>query len=215
MSVHAAVMPADGAHGSEAEQRSEIAQLGMWVFIGTEVLFFGALLFSYAIARSWWPDGFAAASRRTDVVLGTLNTGVLLTSSAAVAIVVLLDRAGAKPRWATGLVWFTAAMGVAFVIIKGLEYRKEWIEGLFPGPGFSMASVGGAELFFMLYFFMTALHALHLLIGIGVMSVFGTARLRGSAWVNPRRMEIAALYWHFVDIVWIFLYPLLYLVNRH
>jgi cytochrome c oxidase subunit 3 len=201
--------PADEAH------RAEIAKLGMWVFLGTEVLFFGALLFAYAMGRVFWPQGFGLASRHTDVVLGTLNTGVLLTSSAAVALVVLLDEHGARPRWATGLVWFTAAMGVAFVVIKGIEYHKEWVEGLFPGPGFELSAVPGAELFFMLYFFMTALHALHLLIGIGVMSVFGVGRLRRSAWVNPRRMEIAALYWHFVDIVWIFLYPLLYLVNRH
>ena len=108
----------------------------------------------------------------------------------------------------------SAALGAAFLAIKGIEYRKEWHEGLFPGPGFALARTQGAQLFFMLYFVMTGLHALHLLIGIGLLGVFtwGSAQLK--PWAPQRRLEVAGLYWHFVDVVWIVLYPLLYLVGR-
>lgn len=190
-------------------------EFGMWVFLASEILFFGGLLVAYGYGRLHWPTGFGTASRHTDVVLGTLNTAVLLTSSALVAFAVAC---GERPKQRHRVWWLlalSAALGVAFIVIKGMEYRKEWHEHLFPGPGFELADTHGAELFFMLYFFMTALHALHLFIGVCVLGVFAWGTAKARDWAPPRRIEVAALYWHFVDIVWIFLYPLLYLVDRH
>jgi cytochrome c oxidase subunit 3 len=187
----------------------------MWVFIASEVLFFGGLLFAYLYGRTHWPAGFAAASGHTDVVLGTLNTGLLLTSSAAVAWALSCLQHGPHVRWAPRLLWLTAGLGAAFIVVKGLEYRAEWHEHLFPGPAFELADAAGAELFFMLYFVMTGLHALHLAIGIAGVSVFAWGSGQRARWAVPRRIEVIALYWHFVDVVWIVLYPLLYLVERH
>ncbi len=186
--------------------------LGMWVFLATEVLFFGALGLAYLYGRSHWPLGFAAASRHTDVLLGSINTALLLSSSALVALAVACG--AAQRTWQPRLLRGAAALGLAFLAIKGVEYRQEWREGLFPSPGFALSGQPGAELFFMLYFFMTALHALHLLIGIALLAVFAQGLARQAAWAPPRRLEVAGLYWHFVDIVWIVLYPLIYLAGR-
>jgi cytochrome c oxidase subunit 3 len=185
-------------------------QFGMWVFLASEVLFFGGLIVAYTYARSHWPDGFAAASHETHVVLGTINTALLLTSSACVALAVSLDRR----QWASWLLTAACALGIAFIAIKGVEYRKEWLEHLVPGANFRLANVQGAELFFVLYFLITGLHAVHLTIGAGVLAFFAWGTHRGKPWALPRRVEAAGLYWHFVDIVWIFLYPLIYLGGR-
>ena len=195
--------------------RPDAGQLGMWIFLATEVLFFGGLLTAYAYGRIRWPEGFGLASRHTDVLIGTLNTGVLLTSSAVVALAVACAESTAHRRWTGWLLYAAAALGVVFLGLKGLEYRQDWHEGLFPGPAFELAGTAGAELFYMLYYVMTALHALHLTIGMGLLAVFGAGCRRRRPWANAHRIDIAALYWHFVDIVWIVLYPLLYLVNRH
>jgi cytochrome c oxidase subunit 3 len=197
MTAHSAMHPGD----FPAPRRAAAARLGMWVFIGSEVLFFGGLMLAYLYGRTHWPHGFALASRRTDVVLGTLNTALLLTSSAVIALAVH------KRQAITPLLWITVALGAAFLVVKGMEYHHEFTEHLFPGDGFALAATTGAELFFMLYFVTTALHALHLLAGMGGVSVL--------AWRRLRCIEPMALYWHFVDVVWIFLYPLLYLVERH
>ena len=188
--------------------------LGMWVFIASEVLFFGALLAAYLAGRIHWPQGFAAASRHTHVVLGTLNTAVLLTSSALVALAVACTRHHAHRRWTARLLCATAALGLAFLGIKGYEYLLEWREGLFPGPAFALPQPG-AQLFFMLYFFMTGVHAVHLVCGFAAVAVFARAIAAHRAWAGGERLEAVALYWHFVDVVWIFLYPFLYLVERH
>src|SRR3569832_439628 len=135
------------------------AQLGMWVFLASEVLFFGGLFAAYTYGRGHWPDGFAAASHETHVVLGTVNTALLLTSSALVAL------------------------GLAFMASKGIEYRKEWLEHLVPGADFRLHGTPGAELFFVLYFLVTGLHAVHLTIGIVVHGVF--------AWGSPRALPRA------------------------
>ncbi|HEV6965300.1 cytochrome c oxidase subunit 3 [Roseateles sp.] len=187
--------------------RAETARFGLWIFLSTEVLFFGALLLAYAWGRVYWPEGFATASRHTDVLLGTLNTGLLLTSSVLVALAV----ESPAPR-----VWsllMATALGLAFLAIKGLEYRHDWRDALIPGPGFALPE-RGAQLFFELYFVMTALHAVHLLIGTGVLGIFAWGSSSRAAWLTPQRLELAGLYWHFVDIVWIVLYPLLYLAGR-
>ena len=198
--------------GGERTPPAEIGRLGMWVFIGSEVLFFGGVLLVYFYGRTHWHQGFGEASRHTDVVLGTLNTGLLLTSSAVIALAVACSENIAHRRWTARLLWITAALGTVFLVVKGIEYHKEWDEGLFPGPGFILAQPG-AQLFFMLYFFMTGLHALHLAIGIGGVAAMAWGTARSRQWTAPRRIEVMALYWHFVDIVWIFLFPLLYL-NR-
>jgi cytochrome c oxidase subunit 3 len=197
-----------------ALREDDTAQLGMWIFLATEVLFFGGLFAAYLYGRTHWPPGFAAASRHTDVLLGTVNTALLLTSSALVALAMVCDEEAERRRWVSWLLGASAALGLAFLVIKGIEYRQEWHEGLFPGPGFALAGTPGAELFFMLYFVTTALHGLHLLIGIALLAVFAWGSARLAPWAPHRRLEVAGLYWHFVDIVWIFLYPLLYLVSR-
>ncbi len=203
-----------------AFDRRETAAFGMWVFIASEAMFFGGLFFAYVYGRMRYPQGFAAASRATDVVLGTANTALLLTSSFLVAVAVAAASAQRR-KLVTALLGATALLGLAFLVLKGIEYRHDWQQGLFPGPGFRLGELRGAqlpqgaELFFMLYFTMTGVHALHLCIGIAWLALAGHgAWTRPAAWCTGPRIEVLGLYWHFVDIVWIFLYPLLYLVSR-
>jgi cytochrome c oxidase subunit III len=200
---------------AEAQLRQHTARLGMWIFLASEVLFFGALIVAYAIARFHSPESFAAASAKTNVWLGTLNTALLLVSSCLMAIAAEASEC-ARPRDVAPCLSAAAALGIAFLCIKGFEYRQEWHEGLFPGPGFRIDGrvVPGAELFFAWYFFATALHALHL--GIGIAMALGFARLsrsRTPTRAGAPRIHVVALYWHFVDVVWIVLYPLIYLVS--
>ncbi len=213
-------MTADTAHVAEQfdthAQQSAAATLGMWIFLATEVMFFGPLFFGYYYGRTHFPEGFAAASRHTEVLLGTINTAILLTSSMLMAITVEARRAG-RTRSAMWLLWSVAALGAVFLAIKGTEYRHEWQEHLFPGIGFSFPEDGSGapEMFYFLYFCMTGLHALHLLIGISFVSLFAIALARGAEhFVAIDRIEVAGLYWHFVDVIWIFLYPILYLLGR-
>ena len=196
--------------------RSETATLAMWVFLATEVMFFGALFLGYLHVRLGDPEGVAAASRHTHEWLGTLNTAILLTSSLTMALAVraaqLSQREGARR-----LLWITAALGVAFMAVKGIEYTMEWNEGLVPRLNFTVtAHVRATALFFYLYFVATGLHALHLAIGIAAVSWLAW-RLRAPRMPDWRVDEIDALglYWHFVDAIWIFLYPLFYLVDLH
>jgi cytochrome c oxidase subunit 3 len=201
-------------------QQSLAATFGMWVFLATEVLFFAPLFFGYLYVRTHFPEASSAASRHTDMLLGTINTALLLTSSLGMALAGALRRAGqCKPSaW---LLCATAALGLAFLAIKGWEYRAEFGAHLFPGAGFAPSDArtgalrGGMELFFVLYFAMTGLHALHLVLGFMACSVMAIALMRNAArFASAERVELLGLYWHFVDVVWIFLYPLLYLVGR-
>jgi cytochrome c oxidase subunit 3 len=192
------------------------SDLGMWVFLTSETLFFGALFFGYLVMRLRYPDAFAAAGRHTDLVLGTLNTGVLLTSSLLMALAV--GAADKKRRRPTCLLLLaTAGLGAAFLVIKGLEYHAEYLEHLVPALDFRFdaAHRRGAELFFWLYFVMTGFHALHLAIGVALLG-FVALRLwrRGFAAQTPTSVAMSGLYWHFVDVVWIFMYPCLYLIAR-
>jgi cytochrome c oxidase subunit 3 len=198
-------------------QQKEAATLGMWVFLVTEVLFFGGLFATYAIYRAWYPEAFAAASHSLDVTLGTINTMVLITSSLTMALAVHAAQLGQRKL----VLMFLAAtmiLGAAFLGIKSVEYYHKFAEHHVPGPGFQFERehVRHAQLFFSLYFIMTGLHALHMVIGIGVMLVMFWLSWRGTItaeYYSP--IEISGLYWHFVDIVWIFLFPLLYLLGRH
>ena len=198
----------------EPRDEPDIGKLGMWVFLASEVLFFGGLFLAYLYGRTHWPGGWAAASRRTDVVLGTVNTAVLLTSSAVVALAVACEEDAKRRRWTSRLLTLTATMGAIFLVIKGVEWHTDWNEHLFPGATFAL-DVPGAQEFFALYFVMTGLHAVHMIVGIAVLAVLARGRSRDRDWARAGHLEIAALYWHFVDLVWIFLYPLLYLVQRH
>lgn len=196
--------------------RAYQSRLGMWVFLATEMMFFGPIFLAYAVGRLHLPEAFTAAARHTDVALGTINTLVLLTSSAAIALSTECARGGAM-RLARRLMWLTVVLGCAFLAIKGYEYFKDVREGLFPGPGFHAAGLAGetgARLFFFLYFVATGLHAVHLTVGICL--VLAVLRQAGRAPAVPvlRRLEATGLYWHFVDIVWVFLFPILYLAGR-
>jgi cytochrome c oxidase subunit III len=198
------------------EQQAYAAHLGMWIFLATEVMFFGPLFFAYCYGRFEYPDGFAAASRQTAVLLGTLNTAVLLTSSLCMALAAAARRADAR-HLAAKLLWCTAALGIAFLAIKGYEYAKDWHEQLVPAVRFSFAAAhrNAAELFFFLYFAMTGLHALHLTIGIILVVVLArTLQGRSARLASTEHLEVSGLYWHFVDAIWIFLYPIIYLVGR-
>ena len=198
----------------DPKQEPGTGKLGMWVFLASEVLFFGGLFVAYLYGRTHFPAGWAAGSRHTDVLLGTVNTGVLLTSSAAVALAVACEEDERQRRWAARLLSLTAALGIVFLVLKGLEWHDEWREHLVPGPDFELR-VAGAQQFFALYFLTTGLHGVHMICGIVALGVLARGRSRGRAWAGARALEVAALYWHFVDVVWIFLYPLLYLVDRH
>jgi cytochrome c oxidase subunit 3 len=201
-------------------QQSLAALFGMWVFLATEVLFFAPLFLGYLYVRSHFPDAAGAASRHTDMLLGTINTALLLSSSLGMAMAGAARRAG-QLKAAAWLLWGTAVLGLAFLAIKGWEYRTEFGEHLFPGAGFAPADAhteaarAGMQLFFLLYFALTGLHALHLALGITACSAMAIALTRRAArFASVERLEVVGLYWHFVDVVWIFLYPLLYLVGR-
>jgi cytochrome c oxidase subunit 3 len=200
----------------DVDQRRRASELGMWVFLASEIMFFGALFVGYAVSRFDDSAAFAAASRHTDIVLGTLNTALLLTSSYTIALALFTLRAGSR-RAALALLLTTAVLGTAFLAIKGLEYRQDYIEGLVPWLDFRFdpTAARGAALFFYLYFVMTGVHAVHVTIGIALVLVMA-ARVHSCSlsarYSSP--LEVSALYWHLVDVVWIFLYPALYLVGR-
>lgn len=202
------------------EQQSFAGTFGMWVFIASELLFFGPLLFGYLYLRVHYPEASAAASRHTDYLLGTANTAVLLTSSFLMALAGNAAESGRRRR-AMRLLWAVAALGLVFLVLKGWEYHNDFLDKLFPGPGFRPEQGGrlqempGMQLFFILYFVLTGLHAVHLTIGILVcLAMAWRLRHPPPVGVSADAIEYAGLYWHFVDVVWIFLYPLLYLVGR-
>lgn len=197
-----------------AEQRSAANHLGMWTFLATEILFFGGLLAAYAIYRHAYPEAFRIGSSHLEYWIGTTNTAVLLTSSLFMALgdraIKLGDRRAL--RWC---LLATALLGTAFICLKGYEYFGMYREHLVPGINFHLDSAWApqVQLFTFFYFALTALHAVHMLIGLGLISwlLWLNHRARLSA-VHTAPVEIVGLYWHFVDCVWVFLYPLLYLV---
>jgi cytochrome c oxidase subunit 3 len=194
-----------------ARQRDAVS-FGIWVFIASEVLFFGGIFLSYTVYRNLYPQAFLTAARHTDVFYGTLNTAILLTSSLTMAI----GERGARDderRVALVCLTLTAILGIAFLIVKGFEYDDDLSKGLFPGPGFPLHPAE-TQIFWAIYWVATGVHAIHLFIGIGVTVVMTL----GLYWrrippISPS-FEGLALYWHFVDIVWVILLPLLYLVGR-
>jgi cytochrome c oxidase subunit III len=199
----------------DAQQQAEASHLGMWTFIATEVLFFGGLFLAYTIYRHFYFSDFAAGSRHTDVFYGTLNSVILLTSSLTMALAVQAAKENRKNVIAP-LVLTTICLGLAFLTVKGFEYHKDITDSLVPGTHFDPGLSPPTQFFFWFYWTMTGLHGLHVLIGLGVLSVMARlARRRKFSGNYHTPLELAGLYWHFVDIVWLFLYPLLYLVQRH
>lgn len=210
-------MPAARAEQfDDATQQREAATLGMWTFLATEILFFGVLFAGYTLCRVRFPLAFAAGSRHTDMLLGTLETAVLLSSSCAVALALRDVQLGGR-RIAVRLLLLTAALGATFLVMHGFEYVAEYHEGLIPAIHYTQTGpyARSMQLFFCLYYFITGFHSLHVLIGTGLLGTLAVRVARGT-YGSERftTLELAALYWHLVDIVWIFVYPLIYLVGR-
>jgi cytochrome c oxidase subunit 3 len=199
----------------DTDQQHEASTLGMWVFLGTEILFFGGMFLAYIVYRTMYSAAFAQASHYMDLALGGINTAVLLTSSLTMALAVHSAREGNKRKIVTSLL-ITMVLGATFLAIKAVEYTHKFQEHLVPGVDFHFPGpyADHAQIYFILYFMMTGFHALHLLIGIGILSVMMVFALKNrfsASYYSP--IEVSGLYWHFVDIVWIFLYPLLYLIH--
>ena len=200
----------------DLRQQHDVAQLGMWVFLATEILFFGGLILAYSAYRIGYSSGFAQAAARTEILIGAVNTAVLLTSSFLVAWAVLVARHG-EGRIAALLLWGAAALGIVFLAFKGIEYGKEYQAHLVPGLNFNFtgSQANATHLFFALYFVATGLHAVHVAVGIMVLVVIGVRARQGvysDRYHAP--ITVAGLYWHFVDVVWIFLFALIYLPGR-
>ncbi len=209
--------PALAHHFDSLEEQSVASTLGMWLFLVTEVLFFGGLFLAYAVYRSMYPEAFAFSSHELDITLGTVNTAVLITSSLTMALGVHAAQMGERNKLAFFLV-VTMILGTAFLGIKAIEYYDKFEHHHVPGPDFQFEPeyFRHAQIFFSLYFVMTGLHAIHMIIGLGLMTWMLVWTLNGTItkeYATP--IEISGLYWHFVDIVWIFLFPLLYLIGRH
>jgi cytochrome c oxidase subunit 3 len=199
----------------DAGHQRESALFGMWIFLATEVLFFGGMFTAYMVYRySHW-QAFEEAGTHQEWYLGCLNTVVLLTSGFTMALAVEFARKGQK-AWLLALFAITWLLGAAFLGIEGYEYHTKFTEHLVPGSGFHFtgSDPSSSELFFVLYFTMTGMHMFHMFVGLTLILFFG-----GRTWIWPRALlapnpiEVLGLYWAFVDIVWLFLYPLFYLVN--
>lgn len=196
-------------------QQHEASNLGMWAFLLTEVMFFGGLFVGYTVYRTAYLPGFIAGSQHLDVLIGTLNTAVLISSSLTMALAVHAAQEG-RPQLLVRCLLLTMLLGLVFLGFKGYEYWHKYHAGLVPGFTFSYTGpyARHVELFLTFYFAMTGLHALHMLIGLGVLAVLvGLARRGHFSAQYHTPVEMVGLYWHFVDIVWIFLYPLLYLIG--
>jgi len=204
-------------HFDTVEQQLEASTLGMWVFLLTEIMFFGGMFGGYTVYRNMYPEAFASTSHFMNVALGGTNTAVLICSSLTMALAVRSAQLGRKKALITFLLC-TLALGLVFLGIKYVEYYEKWLDHHIPGPGFHYADsryFKQAQILFFLYFAMTGMHALHMIVGAGLITtlIVMAARNRFSAaWYTP--VEMIGLYWHFVDIVWIFLFPLLYLIGH-
>jgi cytochrome c oxidase subunit 3 len=205
-------------HFDSLEQQLDASTFGMWVFLATEVLFFGGMFMAYALYRMWYPDAWTAASHHLEIKLGALNTAVLIGSSLTMALAVHAAQTGNRGAQVL-FITLTLLLGLTFLGVKVIEYSDKFEHHLVPGPGFLFDDpryARGAQIFFSVYFAMTGMHALHMIIGAGLLTWLLIGALRGrftQIWYTP--VEIVGLYWHFVDIVWIFLFPLLYLVGHH
>jgi cytochrome c oxidase subunit 3 len=222
--------PALQHHFENLEQQREAGTLGMWIFLVTEVMFFGGMFFAYTLYRYLYPLEFASASNHLSWKLGAFNTAVLIISSFTMALAVYSVQIGKQRRLMIFLI-ITIVLGLTFLGVKAVEYRDKYHDRLIPGkliPGHEFhpdpatfhllpgASLQKTEMFYWIYFAMTGMHAVHMVIGVGLLSVMLFFSMRGRfdpEYHNP--IEVSGLYWHFVDLIWIFLFPLLYLLGRH
>lgn len=217
--------PALRHHFSDKEQQRDAAALGMWLFLATEIMFFGGMFCAYLVYRYWYFNEFAAGSRSLDLKWGTINTAVLICSSLTVALSVRAAQMG-KRKLLVALLLLTILFGLVFLGIKGIEWKAKFDEHHVPGYSFNVSDLvqdypqlridtQHEQVFFSLYFAMTGLHALHMIIGVGIFAFLTFYAWRGRytpEYHTP--VEMCGLYWHFVDIVWIYLFPLLYLIDR-
>ncbi len=201
-----------------AEQQKDASTLGMWIFLITEIMFFGGMFLAYTIYRSTYPEVFAVCSSSLNVYIGAANTVVLLCSSFTMVLAVRAAQLGRQGAIVFNLI-LTLILGFVFLGVKAYEWNEKFVEHHIPGPGFhfeGIAQQGPAQLFFSLYFAMTGLHAFHMIIGAGILLWLIVKAKQGTFtadYMTP--VDVAGLYWHFVDIIWIFLFPLLYLIDRH
>jgi len=205
---------------TEAQQK-EASTLGMWIFLITEIMFFGGMFAVYTVYRSWYPDVFAIASSSLNEVIGALNTGVLLLSSFTMVMAVRAGQLGQQKMIVIFLI-LTLLFGGVFLGVKAYEWNEKFEENHIPGQaafhldGVAPSEQGHAQLFFSIYFAMTGLHAMHMVIGVGILLTLIAQARKGrfsAEYYTP--VDVSGLYWHFVDIIWIFLFPLLYLIDRH
>jgi cytochrome c oxidase subunit 3 len=198
----------------DAEQEHEAVNLGMWTFLVTEIMFFGAVLTAYTVYRIHYHLPFAEGSRHLIEWIGGTNTAVLLTSSLCMAMAVHAAATGRR-KSLMGYLALTLLLGSAFVVLKGFEYYQDYREHLIPMLNFrydGLADARPVELFMVFYFILTGIHAFHMIIGLGLLTFLLVAAWRGMfSPVYHTPVEMIGLYWHFVDVVWIFLFPMLYL----
>ncbi len=213
-------------HFATKEQQKNSASFGMWLFLAQEVMFFGGMFCAYLVYRYKYFGDFGSASERLNIWYGSINTAVLLCSSLTVVLAVRAAQLN-KRKALTGWLILTILLGCVFLGIKGVEYHDKWVNHEVPGPSFEyQGTVPGhpdeqvnpshAEMYFSLYFAMTGMHALHMIVGVGLFGTLAFWAWRGKYSANYYTpIENAGLYWHFVDIVWIYLFPLLYLIDRN
>lgn len=204
-------------HFDTEEQQKDASTLGMWLFLVTEIMFFGGMFTAYIVYRSLHPSAFVAASHELDITMGGINTAVLICSSLTMALAVNASQMGSRKALVTFLI-LTIILGSVFLGIKAIEYHEKFVHHHVPGPHFHFdgPDAASAQLFFSIYFAMTGLHALHMIIGIVLLAILTVRANRGvftKEYYTP--IDMTGLYWHFVDIVWIFLFPLLYLLGGH
>ncbi|MDQ2834161.1 MAG: cytochrome c oxidase subunit 3 family protein [Acidobacteriota bacterium] len=230
---HHASLPQHRHHFETKEQQREAATFGMWLFLLTEIMFFGGLFFAYLLYRNWYHDAFVAGSNQLSIPLGAANTAILITSGFFMALGVWAAEVQKRGLLVIFLI-LTTVFGVVFIGVKGVEYHEKWEKHHIPGASFDVSEFVNphayglkeqplapdmaqkTQIFFFLYFAMTGMHALHMIIGIALLGWLTWRAYYGefsSGYVAP--IENFGLYWHFVDIVWLFLFPLLYLINRH
>jgi cytochrome c oxidase subunit 3 len=229
-------LPQHRHHFETEEQQREAGSFGMWLFLLTEIMFFGGLFFSYLLYRNWYYPAFAVGSNQLSVPLGTANTAILITSGFFMALGVWAAEVRKKNMLVLMLV-LTTLFGLAFLCIKGDEYHEKWEKHHIPGASFNISEFVNpprdangkltapplapdmaqkTQIFFFLYFAMTGMHAVHMIIGVFLLFWLIHRAHRGDftdGYVAP--IENFGLYWHFVDIVWLFLFPLLYLIDKH
>jgi len=231
------VLPQHRHHFETEEQQREAGSFGMWLFLLTEIMFFGGMFFAYLLYRNWYYDAFVAASNTLVIGWGALNTVILITSGFCMAVGVWAAEVR-NQKMLVLMLWLTTFFGIAFLGVKAIEYTQKFEDHHVPGASFNVkefvnppinAKTGKptenplppdmaqkTQIYFFLYFAMTGMHALHMIIGIGILFWLIARAQRGefsAGYVAP--IENFGLYWHFVDIVWLFLFPLLYLINRH